>query len=416
MYKNNVKKYGALMLLGAGVGIIYQLPYIRETFYVPIQEAMNLTHGQMGLLSSGYASSATITYLLGGLIADKFSIRKLLTFSFLSTGVLGLWFAEFPSFTIARLIFILMGVTTIVTYWSAQIKAVRMLGDSSEQGKLFGLNEGFRGIFNGLLVFIMTAVYARFTNDVLGTAWAIRTVAITLIVLGILHWFIIKDTEKRGDAESFGDIIRGFLKSLKLSRVWVLVAIVFFAYSLYGIIGYINTMAINLYGMTAEGGAILGGSRYIIQAFGGIIGGVTADKIGSRINVILGSAMLALFSFFIFYVTPENHSLLWLVIANFVLGMFVIYVIRSQYFAAIDDAGIPVSLTGRVSGTVSSLGFVPDIFMFTMIGNWLDQYTGKTGFDMMFLYAIAMAIGCIIFSLLLKYLISKDKKVGINVE
>ena len=47
MNKAFIKKYGTLLLLAAGAGIIFQLPYIRETFYVPIQNAMNLTNEQM---------------------------------------------------------------------------------------------------------------------------------------------------------------------------------------------------------------------------------------------------------------------------------------------------------------------------------------------------------------------------------
>ena len=105
-----MKKYGTLLLLAAGAGIIFQLPYIRETFYPQIQAAMNLTNEQMGLLSSGYAAMATLSYFIGGIIADKFSARKLLTFSFMITGVLGFWFSTFPSYNIARLIFVLMEV------------------------------------------------------------------------------------------------------------------------------------------------------------------------------------------------------------------------------------------------------------------------------------------------------------------
>ena len=49
MDKAFIKKYGTLLLLAAGAGIIFQLPYIRETFYVPIQNAMGLSNAQMGL-------------------------------------------------------------------------------------------------------------------------------------------------------------------------------------------------------------------------------------------------------------------------------------------------------------------------------------------------------------------------------
>lgn len=404
-----IKKWGTLLLLATGAGIIFQLPYIRETFYVPIQKAMNLTNAQMGTLSSGYATVATFSYFVGGIIADKFSARKLLTFSFLITGVLGLWFSFFPGYQISRIIFILMGVSTIITYWSAAIKATRMLGDSSEQGRLFGWQEGLRGLTNALLVFLMTWVYTQFADTVLGTAWAIRTCAITVIIIGILNWFIIKDTKTESQNEPIGKNIMGLLSSLKMPRVWILVGIVFFAYSMYGLLGYINTYAINVYGLSVAGGATLGGTRYLVQACGGIIGGIVADKIGSRLKVIIGGSALLTISWALFLILPASKSLLLAVVINFLFGLFFIYVIRSQYFAVIDDAGIPVDKTGRVSGIVSAIGYLPDVFMYTMVGGWFDTHPGKAGFDMMFIYAIIMGLMCIVFSLLLALVIRRKK-------
>jgi hypothetical protein len=47
-----------------------------------------------------------------------------------------------------------------------------------------------------------------------------------------------------------------------------------------------------------------------------------------------------------------------------------------------------------------------------MIGGWLDANPGKAGFNMMFMYAIAMGIGCIIFSVILTTIIKKAKASG----
>lgn len=409
MNKQFIKKYGTLLLLAAGAGIIFQLPYIRETFYVSIQNAMGLTNTQMGMLSSGYATMATFSYFVGGIVADKFSARKLLTFSFLATGILGLWFSTFPSFNISRIIFVLMGITTIITYWSACIKATRMLGDSSEQGRLFGLQEGLRGIVNAILVFVMMAAFNHFADEIVGTAWAIRTCAIAVIIIGVLNWFFIEDTKTESQTESIASVAKGMFQALKIPRVWLLCGIVFTAYSLYGLLGYINTYAVNVYGASVQTGVTLGAIRYIIQAFGGIVGGFLADKIGSRIKVIVGSVALLGLSFAGYIVLPVQATLVNAVIANFILGLFLIYIIRSLYFAIIDDAGIPVDKTGRVSGFVSCLGYTPDVFMYTMVGGWMDSHAGKAGFNMMFVYAIVMAILCIILALILSRVIKKSK-------
>ncbi|MBA4701405.1 MAG: MFS transporter [Ruminococcus sp.] len=408
MNKAFIKKYGTLLLLAAGAGIIFQLPYIRETFYVPIQNAMNLTNAQMGLLSSGYATMATLSYFVGGIIADKFSARKLLTFSFIATGILGLWFSTFPGYTISRIIFVLMGISTIITYWSACIKATRMLGSDDEQGRLFGLQEGLRGVLNALLVFGMTAAFTRYTSEVAGASAAIRVCSIVVIIIGILNFIFIEDTKREENAESIAEVTKGMFKALLIPRVWLLVAIIFTAYSVYGLIGYVNTYAVKFYGLSAATAATLGGVRYLIQGLGGIVGGFLADKVKSRFKVIIGGCIGLAASFGLFIVLPANASLVVAIVANFFLGLFFIYAVRSQYFAVHDDAGIPVNMSGRVSGIASCLGYTPDLFMYTLVGGWMDNY-GRTGYNMTWAYAMVAALLCAVITFVLSRIVKKEK-------
>lgn len=408
MNKAFIKKYGTLLLLAAGAGIIFQLPYIRETFYVPIQNAMNLTNEQMGLLSSGYAAMATLSYFVGGIIADKFSARKLLTFSFLATGALGLWFSTFPGFQISRIIFILMGISTIITYWSACIKATRMLGTEEEQGRLFGLQEGLRGVLNALLVFGMTAAFSAFADEVVGAAAAIRVCAIAVIIIGILNWFVIEDTKSEEQTESLGSVVKGMFKCLLIPRVWLLVGIIFTAYSVYGLIGYVTTYAQQFYGMTATTAATLGGVRYLLQGVGGIVGGFLADKLHSRMKVIGGGCIGLAISFGIYIVLPGTPGLCGAVIGNFFFGLIFIYAVRSQYFAVHQDADIPLSLSGRVSGISSALGYLPDVFMYTLVGGWMDSY-GRRGYNMTWIYAIVAALLCVVLTFVLSKVVKKKE-------
>lgn len=408
MNKAFIKKYGTLLLLATGAGIIFQLPYIRETFYVPIQNAMNLSNAQMGLLSSGYATMSLFSYFIGGIIADKFSARKLLTFSFIATGILGLWFSTFPGYTISRVIFVLMGISTIITYWSACIKATRMLGNDEEQGRLFGLQEGLRGIMNALLVFGMTAAFTRFADEVAGASAAIKVCSVVVIIIGILNFIFIEDTKKEENPESFVEVTKGMFKALLIPRVWLLVAIVFTAYSVYGLIAYATTFAQQFYGLSAASAATLGGIRYLIQGAGGIVGGFLADKVKSRFKVIIGGCIGLALSFGLFIVMPSKASLCVMVVANFFVGLFFIYAVRSQYFAVHDDAGIPLNMSGRVSGIASCLGYTPDIFMYTLVGSWMDNY-GRAGYNMTWAYAMVAAVLCAIITFILSRIVKKEK-------
>lgn len=413
MNKANIKKYGTLLLLACGAGFIFQLPYIRETFYIPIQTAMGLTNEQMGSLNAWYAIVATPAYFLGGIVADKFSPKLMLTFSFISTGLLGLWFSMFPGYDASRIIFALMGFTTVMTYWSSVIKAVRLLGDSEEQGRLFGLQEGLRGFLNAGLVFVMSAVYANFADNILGAAWAIRLCAVLLLVIGALCWFVIDNTNTKDNTESLKDVCVGMAKCMKIPRVWLLVAIVFTAYSVYGLMSYINTYLVTMYGMSETAAANLGGIRYCLQGVGGVVGGFLADKIRSRLKVICGAGAALALSWAAFLLIPVDAGAYMMVLANFLIGVILVYAIRSQYFADIDDAGIDVNLTGRVSGIISTFGYLPDVFMFTMVGSWLDSYPGRAGYNRVFIYAAVMGALCMVVSGILMFVVKKDKKAAL---
>lgn len=409
MKKSVAKKYGTLLLLACGAGFIFQLPFIRETFYIPIQTAMGLTNSQMGTLNSWYAIVATPAYFLGGIVADRFSPKIMLSFSFVSTGLLGIWFSMFPGYATSQLIFALMGFTTVMTYWSSVIKAVRMLGTSEEQGRLFGLQEGLRGFLNAGLVFVMAAVYANFADEVLGAAWAIRLCAILLLVIGVLCWFVIDNPEKDTQTDSLRELLIGTFQCMKIPRVWLLTGIVFTAYCVYGLMSYINTYAVNVCGMSEAAAANLGGIRYLLQGIGGVAGGFLADKIHSRLKVISISGGLLALSWAAFLVIPGNSSALALVIGNFFIGVILVYAIRSQYFADIDDVGLDVKVTGRVSGILSTFGYLPDVFMFTLVGSWLDGASGKAGYNKVFLCAAVMGILCMIISAVLYKLVKKEK-------
>lgn len=409
MDKTFVKKYGTLLLLACGAGFIFQLPFIRETFYIPIQTAMGLSNAQMGKMSSWYAIVATPAYFLGGIVADRFSPKIMLTFSFVSTGLLGLWFSMFPGYQTSQLIFALMGFTTVMTYWSSVIKAVRMLGSSEEQGRLFGLQEGLRGFLNAGLVFVMAAVYARFADQVVGAAWAIRLCAVLLLVIGVLCWFVIDNPEKGTQTESLKELVSGTFQCMKIPRVWLLTGIVFTAYCVYGLMSYINTYAVNVCGMSETAAANLGGVRYLLQGVGGVVGGFLADKIHSRLKVISISGGLLAASWAAFIFIPGNSSALAMVIGNFFIGVILVYAIRSQYFADIDDAGLDVKITGRVSGILSTFGYLPDVFMFTLVGSWLDGAAGKAGYNKVFMCAAVMGVLCMLVSGVLYKIVNKKK-------
>ena len=103
MKKNKTAKFLTFILLVLAMNTIYVLPYLMYTYYTPLQEAMGLVgrDADYGKLLNVYGIANVILYLPGGWIADKFNPKKLLVFSMISTGILGLWEATWPSYSSA---------------------------------------------------------------------------------------------------------------------------------------------------------------------------------------------------------------------------------------------------------------------------------------------------------------------------
>ena len=75
MAKTNIKskKIIVLILMMLALATIYVLPYLRYTFYIPLQEAMNLVgeNKKYGMLTSMYGIANFLLYIPGGWMADR---------------------------------------------------------------------------------------------------------------------------------------------------------------------------------------------------------------------------------------------------------------------------------------------------------------------------------------------------------
>ena len=96
LFKKNIVK---ILILAFAGSIIYGLPYFRYYYYDAYVAAYGLTNTQMGMLGSAYGVLGVFSYLIGGVLADRFSAKKLLVFSLIATGLGGVIHLMHPSFT-----------------------------------------------------------------------------------------------------------------------------------------------------------------------------------------------------------------------------------------------------------------------------------------------------------------------------
>ncbi len=401
------KKFIIIFLIGFATTAMYSLPYMKSVFYDPMREALNLSHIQIGNLLSIYGIVASISYFPGGWVADKYSAKKLVTFSLISSGVLGIWMASAPSYSMLCVIFFLFGITTILTYFAAIIKVIRMLGDSSEQGRLFGLYEGAGGVAGTLLSFLGLYFFSKFANIVEGFKAATIMYSVCSIVCGIILYVAIKEREVESKEQvKFSSLI----KAVKMPKAWLISAIIFSAYMIFSSLTYLNPYMKEVFKMSMALVSFVAICRtYVIKFIASPLAGVVADKIGSSTKCLFGGFIVVAITQAIFLITPGNPSLVYVILVNMLVLTILMFAFRGIYFATVDESNIPINVTGIVVGFVSVIGFLPDAFYYTLIGSWLDKYG-----DMAYKYIFSLSLACSVLGIIASYtllkIVNREKK------
>ncbi len=410
----NSKRILVLLLLILAGGAIYELPYLRYYYYDALQAALELNHTQYGTLMTAYGVTAMICYFPGGWLADKFSCKKLIVFALFATAALGFYFSTFPSYIISLLIHILWGITTSLIFWAAMLKATRMSGGSEIQGKLFGILEGGRGLLPMIWGMAILTLFNYLGGEIAGIRGAILAYSGITLLAGFLILFFFK--ERKVEDESDASTEKGNLKEellyvLKLPGLWLLAVIIFACYTLYCTQSYITPYFTEMFGAGASLAALIALIRtYFIAIFGGPIAGIWADKIGSTVKVLRIGLLVASISVLAYLIIPARESFLWLATIAMVVLAFSVFLTRGVYFAAIDELAIPLMYTGAAIGLASFIGFIPEAFVYTLVGHWLDSYPGITGYKIMFTYMLIVGLIGFVFSFILIARIKKKQK------
>lgn len=408
MGEKKVNRYLILLVLALGAVSIYLLPYLRWTYYDTLIQAVQLTNAQFAATMSLYGLTALIFYAPGGYLADKFSPKKMLSFAFLSSGLLGLWYATLPGFTGQMIIFGLWGGIGTAFFWSAMLKVTRILGSSEEQGRMFGLLEGSRGLVNVIIAFVALYFYGKLGETVGGIVGIIIAFSILCIISALLAWFIIPDKiEGASDTIHVKDIG----KVLKIPGVWIIAIIVLSCYSVYIGSTYLTPYMTEILGVTATvAGAIAIIRTYVLQFVAAPTGGWIADKIGSVAFVIACCFLVIVAALAGFTFLPASPEIMVVAVVLMLLFSAAIFAMRGIYFAPMDECDVPKALTGTAVGVISVIGFFPDVFMNTIAGNLMDAFPGATGYKYLFLVMLAFAVVGAIASIILTRMLRKKRQ------
>ena len=401
-------RYLVLLVLALGAVGIYFLPYLRWTFYDTLFEAVGLTNTQFAATLSAYGVTSMIFYAPGGYLADKFSPRKMLTFAFAATGLLGLWFSTFPGFISQMIIYSLWGIIGTALFWSAMLKVTNGLGSGEEQGRMFGLLEGGRGVVNVIISFVALYFYSKLGETVAGVTGIVIGGCILCFLGAVLTWFVVPDKINAStDKIQFKDVG----KVLKLPAVWIIAIIVLSCYSVYIGSTYLTPYMTEVLGVSATiSGAIAIVRSYVLQFAGGPTGGFIADKIGSVTFVISVCFVIIALALAGFVILPSNSSVMMVAVVLMLLFCVAIFAMRGIYFAPVDESGVPKNLVGTAIGVISVIGFFPDVYMNAVAGSLMDAFPGAQGYKYLFIVMLAFSIVGTVASFILNGIVKKQKR------
>lgn len=402
------KTYFNIFILALSCYIVYTLAYLRWTYYDAVMEASGLNNTQFGMTLSVFGIVSIICYAPGGWLADHFKAKKMLSFSLIVSGLVGFWFLTFPGFTAQLIIYALWGCCCTLTFWSSFQKAIRGLGNSDQQGRLFGLVEGGRGIISTLLSFAMLYLFSKLGEGLGGLKGIVITCNIICFAAAVLCWFFLDDNSKEESqpavkeekkvtsSSGMADIIT----ILKTPAVWLISLVIICCYSTYLGTTYLTPYFTNVIKISSSSAALIQILRtYLIQFIAAPVSGIIADKIHSVTKVVVGCYILMAVGMVGIVFCPAS-AMAFLIVEMIVLCT-AIFACRGIYFATVDEANIPMKVMGTAVGLISVIGFLPDVFISTVFGSFLDRYGDAGGYHAIFVTMLIFVIIGLIMSVIL---------------
>lgn len=415
------KNIPTLVILIIAGEMIYTLPYFRNYYYDVFLNAFHLTNTQMGTLGSAYGVCCLISYIFGGYVADRWRTKHLLSISLFATGALGFALLLYPPYPVLLLIYAAWGITSIMTFWVALIKAVRSLASENEQGKAFGFFEGGRGaakVIESALVLGLFAFLAKQLSDKLALSSVIIFYSVMCILLGIMIMLLYKEPDGNNSSDEIKEKADKkfdwaiLLRILKMPTTWLAAILILTSYAMINSFYYITPYATAAFGASTIIAAALGYFSQYCRPIGSFGSGIIGDRIGISNMVIIGYCVLAL-GLAALIVLPGKPSFILLLLVFIAIIYISMYALQATHFAILVEGDYPVETTGTVAMPLMIIGYSGEIFMPIVAGACLDHWSGTDGYKVLFTILLGLTIVGLITAIIWQR-VTKEKRKEIS--
>ena len=373
--ESKARKYLTIIALGLAGGSIYFIPYVKYVFYDAQIAAMGINNTQSGLLLTMYTIGNMVLYIPGGYLADKVSTKKALIISLVATSVLTWVYAFSLNFVVSMIIWLGLSFSTAFVFWSALMKAVRIVGTEEEQGFMYGLYYACNGIAAALTSFISLYAYNTAGEDIKsGFVRGVNASGVVVLIAAICLVFLMKEDAGKVTTESDDDKISLPMvgKVLKSPVVWILSIVILCGYGLKSSVSYFNPYLTEVVGVSAVNSGIFSIINNYLLLLLAPVGGILADKVfKSTCKWLSVSFVILAVLFGGVLLIPSDISPMVASIYTLLPGA-VTMMMYGVVFSSVSEAGISRTMTGTVIGISSIIGYLPDSIYSVLFGKWLD--------------------------------------------
>ncbi len=390
--------------------MIFSLPFHLARFFRPtFLEVFSLNNAELGDVFGLYGLVALLSYIPGGLIADRFVPTRLMAVSLLVTALGGIYLYTIPSLLGLKLLFGYWGVTTILLFWSALIKTTRLWGNVKTQGLAFGFLDGGRGLVASLFASIAVFIFSIWANLELheprkGLQMVIGFYTLMTLIVSYLVWCLLpSDTEGFLAARprtTTHPSMKQRIAVLKDLNVWIQGGIIISAYCGFRALDNYGVYAVQVLGMSQIESAKFTTMASYLRPVAAVAAGLIVYRIGACRTISIFISVLLLSFLMLGQASPGYTVLGWLM-ANLLITFVAVYALRGVYFALLEESNLHINSTGTAVGVISLMGFTPDVFFAPITGRILDANPGFVGFQHYFFLLAAIALIGLFLSIIL---------------
>jgi len=341
-----------------------------------------------------------------------------------TTAAGGFYLATFPGYYGSMMVWGFFGLTTILLFWAALIRATRDWGDVNTQGQAYGTLDSGRGLLAagmasiGVMIFDLAFPegYAAATTQERAAALGTVIYGYTFVTIaaGIFVWFALVDPSPSAGSQAHQggtsfSVRHNISTVIRLPAVWLQALIVACAYVGFKGVDNFSLFAVQAYGLDPIEAAEI----VAIGAWVRPVAALGAGLLGDRVSIpklLVASFLLLLASYLFFAFDTPAYGTTMILLINVILSCTAVFALRGLYFAVFEDAKVPLGATGTAVGLVSVIGYTPDVFTYLVAGILIDRSPGLEGHQHFFMFLAFFAALGVVASFAFARVIARQKE------